>query len=176
MADIVDAAPEHRGSDSPPADIEGDTVSITATTHLNFHGDARAALDFYAAAFDGTASVSTYGDFGMPAGLPDSDKIVFGIVTAPSGFSVMAYDVPGASTPRPAGTTTRENGTTVTTQPFFLALSAGTLDEASRYWERLADGATIVEPLAASAWSPGFGMLTDRFGVTWSASVDAPQD
>ncbi len=29
----------------------------------------------------------------------------------------------------------------------------------------------IVEPLAASAWSAGFGMLTDRFGVTWSISV-----
>ena len=30
-----------------------------------------------------------------------------------------------------------------------------------------------VEPLAASAWSAGFGMLTDRFGVTWSVSVAA---
>ena len=34
-------------------------------------------------------------------------------------------------------------------------------------------GAVIVEPLAASAWSAGFGMLTDRFGVTWSATVTA---
>ena len=33
--------------------------------------------------------------------------------------------------------------------------------------------AFVVEPLAASAWSAGFGMLTDRFGVTWSVSVTA---
>jgi PhnB protein len=29
----------------------------------------------------------------------------------------------------------------------------------------------VIEPLAASAWSAGFGMLTDRFGVTWSLDV-----
>ncbi|GAB2859472.1 hypothetical protein [Nocardioides pacificus] len=38
----------------------------------------------------------------------------------------------------------------------------------------VAVGATIVEPLAASAWAPGFGMLTDRFGVTWVLDVAAP--
>ncbi|MYR62389.1 VOC family protein, partial [Streptomyces sp. SID625] len=31
----------------------------------------------------------------------------------------------------------------------------------------------VVEPLAASAWSAGFGMLTDRFGVTWVLDVAA---
>lgn len=28
-------------------------MSITTTTHLNFHGDARAALDFYHSVFCG---------------------------------------------------------------------------------------------------------------------------
>ena len=48
-----------------------------------------------------------------------------------------------------------------------------TLAELQGYWDALAVDATIVEPLAASAWSAGFGILTDRFGVTWSASVAA---
>ena len=46
-------------------------------------------------------------------------------------------------------------------------------DETARRWEALSDGATVVEPFAASAWSAGFGMLTDRFGVTWVVDVDA---
>lgn len=46
------------------------------------------------------------------------------------------------------------------------------LDEVQRYWDALAVDATIVEPLAASAWSADFGMLTDRFGVTWTVTVN----
>ena len=146
-------------------------MSATPVTHLNFHGDARAALEFYAAAFGGQSIVSTYGDFGMPAGLPDSDKVVFGQVVAANGFTVMAYDVPGDAVAPSAGSTRRENGTTITDQPFFLALNADTLDEATGYWSALTPSAAIVEPLAASAWSPGFGMLTDQFGVTWVLNV-----
>ena len=79
----------------------------------------------------------------------------------------MAYDVPRSSDPMPVGATRRENGATLTDQPFFVSLSSADLANATVNWERLIDGATVVEPLAASAWSPGFGMLTDRFGVPW---------
>lgn len=151
-------------------------MSATPVAHLNLHGEAHAALEFYAAAFGGEAAIRTYSDFGMPAGLPDSDRVVFGQVVAPSGFTVMAYDVPGVpDAPTPPATTRRENGLTITTAPFFLALNADTLDEATGHWNALAAGATVIEPLAASAWSPGFGMLTDRFGTTWVLSVTAPQ-
>jgi PhnB protein len=146
-------------------------MSATPVTHLNFRGDARAALEFYAAAFDGQSFARTYGEFGMLAGLPDSDKVVFGQVVSANGFTVMAYDVPGEGTGPAAGSTHRENGTTVTDQPFFLALNAETLEEATGYWNALNHGATVVEPLAASAWSAGFGMLTDKFGVTWLFNV-----
>jgi PhnB protein len=146
-------------------------MSATPVIHLNFRGDARAALEFYATAFGGQSFARTYGEFGMPAGLPDTDKVVFGQVVAPNGFTVMAYDVPGAGTGPVAGSTHRENGTTVTDQSFFVALNAETLDEAAGYWSALEAGATVVEPLAASAWSAGFGMLTDRFGVTWLFNV-----
>jgi PhnB protein len=71
------------------------------------------------------------------------------------------------------GVTSRQNGTTVTDRTFFQSLRADSLDELTGYWDALADGDSIVEPLAASAWSPGFGMLTDRFGVTWVLDVRA---
>ncbi|RZK89178.1 MAG: VOC family protein, partial [Methylobacterium sp.] len=37
--------------------------------------------------------------------------------------------------------------------------------------ETLRAGASILQPLGASAWSPLYGMLTDRFGVTWVLDV-----
>ncbi len=149
-------------------------MSITTTTHLNFHGTARPALEFYRSVFGGDVMLATYADFGMPAGAPGADKIVFGQVENPDGFRLMAYDIPGADDAETtAGTTVRENGMTITDRPFFQSLRADSLDELTGYWDALADGASIVEPLAASAWSPGFGMLTDRFGVTWVLDVRA---
>ena len=149
-------------------------MTIATTTHLNFRGTAHQALDFYQSVFGGEVTRATYADFGMPAGAPGADKIVFGQVENADGFRLMAYDIPGADdADATAGTTSRENGTTVTDRTFFQSLRADSLDELTGYWDALADGASIVEPLAASAWSPGFGMLTDRFGVTWVLDVRA---
>lgn len=150
-------------------------MTIRTTTHLNFRGDARAALDFYASVFDGDVVLTTYAEVGMPADAPGSDTVVFGLVTADNGFRVMGYDVPG-QTDGPVvggGSTRRENGTTVTDQALFVSIGAESLAELQGHWDALAAGAVVVEPLAASAWSPGFGMLTDRFGVTWSFTVTA---
>ena len=146
-------------------------MTVTTTTHLNFAGAARAALDFYADVFGGTVTAATYADFGMPAGAPGADGVVFGQVTG-GAITLMAYDVLGATeSPVTAGTTRRENGVTITDRAFFQSLRATSLDELTGYWRALADGATVIEPLAASAWSAGFGMLTDRFGVTWVLDV-----
>lgn len=151
-------------------------MSITMTTHLNFAGTAREALEFYAEVFGGEVSIATYAQFGIPAELPGASNVVFGRVDAPNGFRVLAYDTPGQPAhglAGEAGETRREQGTTVTSQPFFVAVSGGTLDEISSYWNSLSAGATVIEPLAASAWSAGFGMIRDRFGVTSVLDVAA---
>ena len=148
-------------------------MSIQTTTHLNFRGDARAALDFYQSVFGGHSVINTYGEFGLPQELPGADKVVFGLVVAENGFRIMGYDIPGEQGGTVIGgtSTRRENNTTLTDQALFVSINADTLDEAQVYWDKLGVSATIVEPLAASEWSAGFGMLTDRFGVTWSVGV-----
>jgi PhnB protein len=148
-------------------------MTVQTTTHLNFRGDARQALEFYRSVFGGHTTITTYADFGMPTELPGADKVVFGLVTAENGFRVLGYDIPGQSGGLIAGggSTRRENNTTITDQAVFISLGSDSLEELQEYWDALAVGAVIVEPLAASAWSAGFGMLTDRFGVTWSVSV-----
>jgi PhnB protein len=150
-------------------------MSVQTTTHLNFRGDARAALEFYQSVFGGHSVINTYADFGMPAEIPGADKVVFGLIAAENGFRLMGYDILGQTGGGIAGggSTRRENHTTITDQALFVSISSPTLDELQGYWDALAVDATIVEPLAASAWSAGVGMLTDRFGVTWSVSVVA---
>ncbi|PZR52605.1 VOC family protein [Xylanimonas oleitrophica] len=152
-------------------------MSITTTTHLNFRGTARQALELYQSVFGGHLALTTYGDLGMPQDAPGADKVVFGQLDGPDGFRLMAYDIPGQDgghTPQSAGSTHRENGMTITDRPFFQSVRGQSLDEVSACWDKLAEGATVIEPLAASPWSPGFGMLTDRFGVTWVLDVQPP--
>ncbi|MEV6217207.1 VOC family protein [Nocardia sp. NPDC051833] len=148
-------------------------MSVNTVAHLNFHGQARAALEFYQSVFGGQLTVATYGDFGMPAALPDAAKVVFGQIVADTGFRVMAYDVPGTDAPVALDqpTTRRENGTTLTTEPFFLSVRGDTVEAVGALWERLADGASVIEDFGPAQWAPGFGMLRDRFGVTWILDV-----
>ncbi|PRZ15590.1 VOC family protein [Nesterenkonia sandarakina] len=152
-------------------------MSIQTTPHLNFRGTARTALEFYQSIFGGHLTVVTYGSLGMPQDAPGADKVVFGQLESAPGFRVMAYDIPGEDSPEidhTAGSTRRENGITITDRSFFLSVRGETLEEVTSCWERLAADAVIVEPLAASAWTLGFGMLTDRFGVTWVIDVATP--
>jgi len=150
-------------------------MTIQTTTHLNFRGDARTALEFYQSVFGGDAIIRTYADVGVPAEAPGAENVVFGLVAAENGFRVMGYDIPGLTQGGIAGggSSRRTNNTTVTDQALFVAIGADTIDELKGYWDALVVDADVVEPLAASAWSAGFGMLTDRFGVTWSFSVTA---
>ncbi len=152
-------------------------MTVQATTHLNFTGQAREALEFYGSVFGGQVVVVTYADAGMPPDLPGADRVVFGQVVTPGGFGVMAYDVPGTpgnGLAGAAGSTRREDFLTLTDQPFFVSVRGGTVDEVGALWERLAVGAEVLDAYGPSQWAPASGMLTDRFGVTWVLDVAAP--
>lgn len=147
-------------------------MAVHAVAHVNLRGEAREALEFYRSVFGGEVRMATYGDFGMPKDAPGADHVVFGQVVGENGFQVMAYDVPGVAA-APVGETTRENGMTITTEKFFLSVGGDSVDEVAEFWKKLAEDATVIEPFGPSQWAPAFGMLRDRFGVTWILQVAA---
>ncbi|MFC9996546.1 VOC family protein [Nocardia sp. NPDC127526] len=134
-------------------------MSINTVTHLNFRGEARAALTFYQSVFGGETIVVTYRDAGNVRTPSDADHVMWGQVTAADGFRVMAYDVPAAMPWEPG------------TNSFFVSVRGDKTEEITACWEKLADGAAIVQPLGAAPWAPLYGMLRDRFGVTWVLDV-----
>lgn len=163
-------------------------MSITATAHLNFRGNAREALEFYQSIFGGRLMIATYGQFGVPqddpdggpvtfgpiaADSPDVDHVAFGVVIGDNGFRMAAYDVFGSTGDGVAGTspgTRRRTGGLTHDESMFLLLNGDTFAEVSLLWNALSDGATVIAPLVADSASP-YGMLTDRFGVTWVFGV-----
>jgi PhnB protein len=54
---------------------------------------------------------------------------------------------------------------------FSLSLSARDEAEADRLFARLAEGGEVRMPLAKTFFSPRFGIVADRFGVSWMILV-----
>ena len=52
-----------------------------------------------------------------------------------------------------------------------LTLTLANADEAQRKSEALSDGGKVTMPLTKTFFSSSFGMLTDRFGVSWMVIV-----
>ncbi len=59
-------------------------------------------------------------------------------------------------------------------QGFSLSLSVPSEAEADRAFEALAEGGQVQLPLTKTFFSPRFGMVADRFGVSWMIQA-APQ-
>lgn len=139
-------------------------MTITTTPHLNFDGNAREALDFYATAFGTQAVTMTYGAMGATDEPGWADRIVWGQVQSASGIRVMAFDVwPGQPW---------DQGTNAS----YVYLSGTDPDEVTAAWNGLLDGAEVRQPFGPSAWSSLAGQLRDRFGVIWALDVAAPAE
>jgi PhnB protein len=89
----------------------------------------------------------------------EAQQVMWGQVSAKNGFRGMAYDVPSRM-PWGAGM-----------NAFFVSVRGDSAAEITALWEKLSAGAAIAQPLAPSGWAPLYGMLKDRFGVTWVLDV-----
>ena len=140
-------------------------MASTLNPYISFRDNAREALDFYAGVFGGELSIMTFGDSGFAAeagGDPsEATKVMHGQLTTTSGFTLMAADTPASAEHSPGGNVS-------------ISLSGDDEAELTGYWEKLSDGATIIEPLVQAPWGDHFGMLTDRFGVAWMVNISAP--
>ncbi len=137
-------------------------MSVSTTTHVNFRGQAREALEFYKSVFGGEISIATYADIHAVEEPAQADHVAFGRVDAPNGFTVMAYDVQPSKGYDPG-----EN-------PFYITLQGTAGDEIQALWDALSDSATtVLIPLAPAPFAPLYGMLTDRYGVTWIVGADS---
>lgn len=54
---------------------------------------------------------------------------------------------------------------------FSLSLTGDDAGAAERYFNALAKDGKVTMPFQKTFWSPGFGMVTDRFGVPWMVTA-----
>ncbi len=91
---------------------------------------------------------------------PGMEDKIFHATFRVDGTEFMASDIGDAA----AGTPAEFNG-------FALALRFDSVDRARQTFDALADGGTVVIPLAESKFTSWYGMVVDRFGVSWKINV-----
>ncbi|MCC8907205.1 VOC family protein [Curtobacterium sp. GD1] len=134
-------------------------MTVRLNPYIGLRDQARDALDFYHGVFGGELTVNTFGEAGMAQDPADADKVMHGQLEGENGLLLMASDAP-----------TGMEGPDVSN--ISVSLSGDDEDALTRYWNGLADGAkTIIEPLTNAPWGDTFGMVTDRFGVTWLVNI-----
>jgi len=126
--------------------------------YLMFNGRTEEALAFYQAALGAEVTVLMHG---RQAPEPPPPGM------APEGWDdrVMHSSFKIGDTELMASDGCQSGGATFA--GISLALSVATPDEAATRFAALADGGQVTMPLGPTFFSPAFGTLTDRFGVSW---------
>ena len=125
---------------------------MTLTPYILFDGTCEEALNFYAAAFNGTIKdLRRFEGSPMEGATPDTQKIMHATFEA-KGFSLMASDG------------NREGGKGGMVQ---LSVNVEDAEELGRVFAAMSEGAQVTMPLQDTFWGARFGMLTDKYGVSW---------
>jgi PhnB protein len=130
---------------------------MTVAPYLSFNGQCREAMTFYAEVFGETdLTFLKYGDQPVEGMEAMAERIMHSDLKI-DGALLMAAD-------SPMGRAQSAGNVSVMHDPADVASGKAKFD-------RLAEGGTVTMPFAPTFWSPGFGMVTDRFGIHWMFST-----
>ena len=126
--------------------------------YLSFRDNAREAMEFYQTVFGGELRMQTFGDFHASQDPAEDNKIMHAMLTADNGIVFMAADTPNSMEYHP--------GSNIS-----MSLSGDNEAELAGYYKKLLVGGTVGMPLEKAPWGDTFGMLTDKFGVSWLVNI-----
>ncbi|HYF36454.1 MAG TPA: VOC family protein [Prosthecobacter sp.] len=134
--------------------------------YLDFNGRCEEALEFYKKALDAKVDAMMRFSDAPPSDEPsaegcggppsDPNKIMHSVFRI-GDYQVMASDCRCEGQPKFQG--------------FSLTLGLATEAEADKYFNALAEGGKVEMPLSKTFWSPRFGVVSDRFGLSWMINV-----
>lgn len=136
-------------------------------TSLSFQGECREAFDFYAKVLGGKVTAFAFRD--VPGESPVDPKYQDWLMHAWLEFgdqALMGADMPPEVAPN---IDKPKNG-------FDVMLHTEDLDEARRAFDALAEGGRVGMAFGETFWSPGYGNLTDKFGVPWMVNTNGGPD
>jgi PhnB protein len=146
-------------------------MSTTLTPYLSFDGNTREVFKFYESALGAKIkTMLSYADMPVSASPPAASSDGCAENARPSGDGIMH-----AALVLPAGAMLFA-GDTPPGMPFegikgvMIALQYDTVDQAHSVFSELSQGGRITMPMGPAFWAERFGMLTDRFGISWAVN------
>lgn len=122
--------------------------------YLHFRGNAEEAMNFYANALGGNiAYIQRYGDSPMPSDEDYKQKIMHGRFVFGDNL-IMISDVF-------KGQEVSTNGN------IQLSVDVAENEQLEEVFNKMAEGGKVTMPLQDTFWGARFGMLKDKFGVSW---------
>lgn len=135
-------------------------MQSTLCPYISFNGNAREAMEFYHDILGGDLDMSTFSDYHMEVDNPlDATRIMHSSLQTPFG-TVMAADVPSSMDYMPGNN-------------FSLSMSGEDKEELRDIWDELSTGGTITMPMEKQVWGDEFGVVTDKFGVSWMVNINS---
>jgi PhnB protein len=122
--------------------------------YLNFKGNCKEAMTFYQQCLGGELVMQKISESPMAAQMPSEmgPKILHSSLKK-EGLVLMASDMMGNKI---------INGNSIN-----LCINCSSYKEINDFFNGLANGGKVMEPLHQSFWGATFGVLTDKFGITW---------
>ena len=133
-------------------------MQTSLNAYISFTGNAREAITFYQTVFGGTVTIHTFQEYGAAQDPADAEKVMHGMLAGDNGISFMAADTPSGME--------HSTGSRIS-----MCLDGNDEATLSDYFEKLADGGTVTVPLEKAQWGDTFGMLIDKFGITWMVNI-----
>jgi len=123
--------------------------------YLNFGGNAAQAIAFYEKALGAKTETSqTFGDVpGMPAAAENKDRIMHALLKLGAGTIMISDGPPGLPSP--------------TDSNVHVTLDFEDAGEMQQRFDALSAGGTVTMPLQDTFWGARFGMLKDKFNISW---------
>ena len=139
---------------------------MTIQPYLNFDGRCEEAIDFYKKAIGAEVEMMLrFSECPEPpsedCAMPGNPDNVMHSSLRIGDSVIMASDCEGKGQPEFKGIS--------------LTLNAKDKADADRLFGALADGGQVQMPLMETFFSPRFGMVADRFGVSWMIIVQPAQ-
>jgi len=133
-------------------------VSLALDIYMNFNGNCREAVEFYAQVFKTEIpQIMSFGDTPQSPDFPlpeEAKDLVMHTRLNIQGSNVMFSDVfPGMPF---------IEGNNIT-----IAIVSENLDEINSLFDQLKEGGTVGMELQETFWSKCYGSLKDKFGIEW---------
>ena len=132
--------------------------------YLSFKGDCEAAFELYARCFGAErGAIFRYGGSPMKGDVPAdwSDKVMHASLKVGDQV-LMAADVTPDRYEAPKG--------------FSMSVHVDSAADAERIFHQLADGGRVLMAIEKTFWAERFGMVVDRFGVSWLINAGGQQE